>query len=310
MLKTSLFTLRPEEQQFIPIGSEMGVIVTVRVKVDDLGQHATIIENNEVRFLSTRVRTAEYTLYNKLGQPAVLYIDHPHSRDWEVFQIPPHFAQVKQSYRLQFLLMDTPVTFAIKEKSIETESSFLKDLDTNQLDAWKEANRVDADTYRQLLEITALQQKLVDLRDSIQVREMESVELLAQQERFRENIQVLTAGAAADSTGYQAYAKELSETEEKLLKISEETRTLKTQEKSTQEQHQKKCTSLKINCIFKGFDDSTGTLVAIAIPAPASPTSTVTPTTTTSTTTSTSTSSSSSSNPAEAAELATPHKNH
>ena len=217
-----LDTLKPDEERLVPYSVELGCVISIdhRSRLEDVRQ-ARIVHGT-LYLYRYRIEQTIYVLKNNNDRPIDLFLEHRFRHGWKLEDTPDPVERTDNFYRFR---LDVPKKserkFTVSEKGDEDQTIALSGIDRDTVGAWLKARYIDAATKKVLTELIALQEQIGELDRRIEEHEERVQEIVADQERQRENLKALR-DTGQEKQLREKYVGELTRGEERIKELRAE----------------------------------------------------------------------------------------
>lgn len=190
-----LDTIKPDEKRVIPFSVELGCRVRTDQRSELTDVHRATLASGTLRLRRYRLARRVYTISNKTDRVIDLFLDHRHTRGFELFETPEPVERTDSFLRFRF---DVPakhtMEFVVTEKGAEYEHVQVSSTDVETFGVWLKNGYVDARTHAALASIAALLGEVGALGRQIEAHEASIRQIFENQGRLRENLKALGSG--------------------------------------------------------------------------------------------------------------------
>ena len=229
--------IKPGEKRLISYAVDLGVRVNKSAAKNY--EHVTKIQiaKGQMRQTSEQRTTTTYDVRNDDDKPRVVLIEHPLRAGWHLNPNDPKPDETTTSdYRFRVSVgAKGTATLSIREESPLVTTYSLSNLSSEQVELFIQQKTINPQVEAALRKILAQQAIVSDLEDQISARDDESSKIFDDQERLRENMKALK-GTAEERALTQRYARQLSDQENRLHTIQQETAALQEKHDQTQKE--------------------------------------------------------------------------
>ncbi|MHC5037498.1 MAG: hypothetical protein ACYTHM_09310 [Planctomycetota bacterium] len=223
-------TLKPDDDRLIPFAVELGTRVNPEYdsQVEDV--HFVKIYRGVMTLHSRRIHVQTYRIHNKSKGAKVLYIEHPITRDQELFDTPDPVEKTPSFYRFKLNLAGkASIAFTVKERSAEHQVIQVASLSSDQIRFYLAKKYITAAVAGAFGEIADLQVRLSTLQGRRQEKEETLSRIAGDQDRLRQNIRALST-SPDERKLRERYTKKLESQEDRIEKLEGEIDALKMEE--------------------------------------------------------------------------------
>ncbi len=214
--------LKPKEQRLISFALDLGTLIRVETKEDR--EPAKLVKVVDGVFQVHYFRTDKkiYRVSNQTEHPRTLYIEHPVRKDYilsDSSEKPDYTTARFYRFRVELKPFENrDVTIA--ENLGMMDKYALTALSPLDLSLFVDRRLIDSSTQTKMSKLIDLRMKINDLNEKLQKADSEVEEITKDQERFRENIEVLTKTTEAKQliVRYIAKANEQESRIEQIVK--------------------------------------------------------------------------------------------
>jgi len=224
-------TLKPKGETLLPYAIALSTEVNVDQNVSKLPVKRTVVKNGEITFYNVRKQRTIYT-YNHLSKAkANLFMDHKFLEGWELVETSEPIDINDRYYRFNFNLpekekeREVKIVFNVTEKTTDAETKQILTSPIEDINHWLEKEVISKECHAAIIKIKQLQQESSTISKTIYSQEEEVREALKNQDRVRQNVNVVLASDKA------SFLKDLRDFEELLkslyadIKLNKEKRT-------------------------------------------------------------------------------------
>jgi hypothetical protein len=216
-----LDTMKPAEERLVPYSVELGCIIAIDAKSEQLAVRTAQISHGWLRLSRYRLEKKIYRIENKTDRKLDLFLEHRFEKGWDLVDTERPYESTDNFYRFR---MDVPPrkahTFTVTERHDEQESRGLQSVDRETVAAWLEARYIDKATLAQLDKLVKQSERIRSLATGIQRRTMEHDEICRNQERLRKNLSAL--GATPDERSLrERYVASLAKDEDRIRELKD-----------------------------------------------------------------------------------------
>lgn len=219
--------IKPDEERVIPFSVELGCVVQIDHRSDQLQVHRARLVNGQLRLHRYRLLRRIYVLHNKTDRPFDLFLDHRFRPGYELAGGARPVERTDSFYRFRF---DVPahdtVRFEVAEKGEEVEVTAISSASADDYGVWLRDGYVDAATHRALEAIAALALALATTQRQIDAHDLQLRQLIDDQERLRKNLQAL-GGSEDERRLRERYVAALGDAEDQLIALRGELQALR-----------------------------------------------------------------------------------
>jgi len=213
-----LDTLRPNEQKMLPYSVELGVTVLCENDNQNDKINEIYISNSYMYQYYWYITKSTYTIANKTDKAFTMVLEHRFNKSYTLFETQDYFEKTDNFYRFKIKLEPKQTTtFVVKEKYLSTNSVYLSNITTENIQLWISSTFIDKNVEAKMQELVSIQQQRAQIAQK-QAEFTRECELINQsQSRVRENLKVLNE---EDGKELRArYLKRLENEEDQLKKL-------------------------------------------------------------------------------------------
>jgi hypothetical protein len=217
-----LDTLKPDEDRLIPYAVELGVHVLGNVESHQEEVRRVVIRDRRLTTHRGLVQQTTYMLHNKSDVEQTVYLEHPRTAEWQLFDTPEPREVTENYWRFRSALPAKQVTrFVVRQRTTVQQSQDFSELRPDQLAYWLEQKYVDKKTEKALRQVIDAQRKLAAAEESVKALREEGEAIHAEQKRIRENLQAL-GDRSGEKQLRERFVRTLDGQEDRLEQIAKE----------------------------------------------------------------------------------------
>lgn len=214
-----LETLKPDEERLLPYSVELGCVVSMEQDSTLEDVHLARLYGGYLYLYQYRINTTEYIINNKADKPLDLFLEHRFIHNWELVNDEHLHEKTDNFYRFRLdIAAKKTVKFAVKEKGDETESHYLRDVNTDMTGFWLSRKYINKATKDRLDKIINLNARIAEFNRLTSNYEEELQTIVEDQERIRENLKALS-DSAEEKELRERYVAEFSQGEDRLKEL-------------------------------------------------------------------------------------------
>lgn len=224
-----LDTIKGGGEKILPYSVELGCVISIDHQSSNQSVYRSVITNGVLYLYYYQISERIYVINNKSDRVLDLFLEHRFNQGWELVDTPEPVEKTENFYRFRF---DVPAKkerrFVVKERGSQYWSYYLTSLTRDQLKSFMSSKYLDKETEKTIRDLIDVQEKIAKLDRTIHARDESLKTIFKNQERLRQNLQVL--GTRQEETELrQRYIKQLSAEEDKVQALTKEIEELKAQ---------------------------------------------------------------------------------
>lgn len=208
-----LDTIRPGDVKFVPFGVDMNIACSSKTDSELRNVHKTSLSNGVLTLTRYRVYRQEYKFDHK-GSADVsdFYLEHRFKKgSYELVDTDNPVSKTENFYRFYFKVPGNTITlFAVKERTLETSTSYLRNASLSTLKSWVSSKFIDDDTRKYA------EKQIIPLRTSISEQERE----ISKENRELSSAKSRQSSAKSSVYRYNRQSKSLTTTEKEHLQTN------------------------------------------------------------------------------------------
>lgn len=242
-----LNTLTPGAEQLVPFSVELGCVISIEPHSDQQEVHQARIRYSNLYLHYYEEELKTYVIQNKTERDLDLFIEHRFNPGWELIDTPEPIERTTHFYRFRVEVPSTSrqrftVTEGIERKTIYA----LRNTSRDQLKLWLEKKYIDKKTLRLLEGISNLLEQINQFQLEINLIEQDLNTIFKNQERLRQNLQVL-GSTQEERSLRERYLTALAAEEDKLAQYQIDIQSLRTQKDTCEKNLQAQLSSIELN---------------------------------------------------------------
>ncbi len=242
-----LNTLKPGDEQLVPFAVELGCVISIDPRSDQQEVHQARIRYSNLYLHYYEEELKTYIIQNKTERDLDLFIEHRFNPGWELIDTPEPIERTAHCYRFRVEVPSSSTQRFTVTESIERKIIYaLRDTSRDQLKLWLEKKYIDKKTLRLLEGISNLLEQVEQFQSEISVIEQDLNTIFKNQERLRQNLQVL-GSAQEERSLRERYLKALAAEEDKLAQYQIDIQSLRTQKDTGEKNLQAQLSSIELN---------------------------------------------------------------
>jgi hypothetical protein len=190
-----LDTMKPGDRRFVPYAVELGCLVTVDDKGESGSVYRATVAHGQLTTEWWQIRRTILTIRLKGTKPATLYLEHPKDDAWELRGDVAPAEVTERFHRFRVALTPGEVTFTVTERRRQWASVSLTNVRSDDVSHFVASRYIDEATAAAVREVMALQQQSSERHEQTYTLKQERDAIFQDQERLRQNLATLTAGA-------------------------------------------------------------------------------------------------------------------
>jgi hypothetical protein len=190
-----LDTMKPGDRRFVPYAVELGCLVTVDDKSESGSVYRATVAHGQLTTEWWQIRRTILTIRLKGTKPATLYLEHPKDDAWELRGDVAPAEVTERFHRFRVALAPGEVTFTVTERRRQWASVSLTNVRSDDVSHFVASRYIDEATAAAVREVMALQQQSSERHAQTYTLKQERDAIFHDQERLRQNLATLTAGA-------------------------------------------------------------------------------------------------------------------
>jgi len=229
--EATLETLKPKGETLLPYAIALSTEVNTDQNVSKLPVKRTVVKNGEITFYNIRKQRTIYTFNHLSKAKANLFMDHKFLEGWELVETSEPIDINDRYYRFNFDLpekekeKEVKIVFNVTEKTTDADTKQILTSTLEEMNEWLEKRIITKEAHAAITKIKSLQQESSAISKQIYSQEEDVREALQNQDRVRQNVNVVLASDKA------SFLKDLRDFEELLkslytqIKLNKEKRT-------------------------------------------------------------------------------------
>jgi len=231
----------------VPFAVELGCVISIDPRSDQQAVHQAKIRYSNLYLHYYEEELKTYIIQNKTARDLDLFIEHRFNPGWELIDTPEPIERTAHFYRFRLEVPSTSTQRFTVTESIERKTIYaLRDTSRDQLKLWLEQKYIDKKTLRLLEGISNWLEQVEQFQSEISVIEQDLNTIFKNQERLRQNLQVL-GSTQEERSLRERYLKALAEEEDKLAQYQIDIQSLRTQKDTCEKNLQAQLSSIELN---------------------------------------------------------------